>query len=91
LIQHEINVNFSFHADRLAVEQRRLVDPPLRSECRPTSVGIAPHFISERSSGEKRNDGNEMMPIAPLPLTKQKNLTEVGHLGDHSHNQRRFA
>ena len=31
------------------------------------------------------------MPIAPLPLTKQKNLTEVGHLGDHSHNQRRFA
>ena len=32
-----------------------------------------------------------MMPIAPLPLTKQKNLTEVGHLGDHSHNQRRFA
>jgi hypothetical protein len=53
----------------------------------PLHSGIVPHF-ERNNSAQKRDDGNEMMLLASLPT---KFLTDVGHIGDHSRNQRRFA
>jgi len=60
---------------------------PSISESRPTWIGMSAPLPLEWSHEQKRDDGNEMMLIA---LTGTKILTELGHFGDHSPNQRRL-